>query len=215
GGVFYVVTDPIGNAADPKPGTLYHAIIETGPLWITFKGSMTIKLQQELIVTSYKTIDAREANMEIYNCAGITVQFVMNIIVHGLQIHHIIPTKGGKIKDGGIHRGLWGLFRATNIWLDHLFLHQCADGLIDVIQGSTTITISNYYFTEHNDVTIALNHFGKGLVERMPRCRFGFIMSSTMTPIIGSYIPLATQATLQLSTRAIRIPLQAPSGLRR
>ncbi|MBA0624629.1 hypothetical protein Godav_009948 [Gossypium davidsonii] len=24
-------------------------------------------------------------------------------------------------------------------------------------------------------VTVALSHFGKGLVERMPRCRFGFI----------------------------------------
>ncbi|MBA0673457.1 hypothetical protein Goklo_023991 [Gossypium klotzschianum] len=108
GGVFYVVIDPIDNAADPKPGTLHHPIIQTGLLWIPFKGSMTIKLEQELIVTSDKTIDARGANVEICNGAGITVQFLMNIIIHGLQIHHIIPTKGGKIKDGGNHRVLWG-----------------------------------------------------------------------------------------------------------
>ncbi|KAL1102046.1 hypothetical protein V6Z11_D05G337500 [Gossypium hirsutum] len=186
-GEFYVVTDPIDNAADPKPGTLRHAVTQTGPLWITFKGSMTIKLQQELIVTSDKTIDARGANVEICNGAGITIQFVKNFIIHGLQIHHIIPAKGGKIKDDGVF-----IFGSTNVWLDHLALHHCTDGLIDVVQGSTTVTVSNCHFTDHNDVmlfgasdsyradkkmqvTVALNHFGKGLVERMPRCRFGFI----------------------------------------
>ncbi|KAB2031872.1 hypothetical protein ES319_D05G333700v1 [Gossypium barbadense] len=186
-GEFYVVTDRIDNAADPKPGTLHHAVTQTGPLWITFKGSMTIKLQQELIVTSDKTIDARGANVEVCNGAGITIQFAKNIIIHGLQTHHIIPAKGGKIKDGENQHGLWGdsdgdgvsLFGATNVWLDHLSLHHCTDGLIDVVQGSTAVTVSNCHFTDHNDkkmqVTVALNHFGKGLVGRMPKCRFGFI----------------------------------------
>ncbi|KAG4148922.1 hypothetical protein ERO13_D05G313200v2 [Gossypium hirsutum] len=199
-GEFYVVTDPIDNAADPKPGTLRHAVTQTGPLWITFKGSMTIKLQQELIVTSDKTIDGRGANVEICNGAGITIQFAKNIIIYGLQIHHIIPANGGKIKDGENHHGLRGdsdgdgvsIFGSTNVWLDHLALNHCADGLIDVVQGSTAVNVSNCHFTDHNDVmlfgasdsysadkkmqvTVALNHFGKGLVERMPRCRFGFI----------------------------------------
>ncbi|MBA0624626.1 hypothetical protein Godav_009948, partial [Gossypium davidsonii] len=154
---------------------------------------MTIKLEQELIVTSDKTIDARGANVEIYNGAGITVQFAKNVIIYGLQIHHIIPAKGGKTKDGENYHGLPGasdgdgvsFFGATNIWLDHLSLHHCANGLIDVIQGSTAVTISNCHFTNNNDVilfgasdsssvdkkmqvTVALSHFGKGLVERMP-----------------------------------------------
>ncbi|MFQ6661581.1 hypothetical protein Gotur_029694 [Gossypium turneri] len=192
-GEFYVVTNPIDNAADPKPGTLRHAVTQTRPLWITFKGSMTIKLQQELIVTSDKTIDARGANVEICNGVGITIQFAKNVIIHGLQIHHIIPAKGGNIKDGENHHWLRGdsdgdgvsLFGATNVWLDHLSLHHCADGLIDVVQGSTTVRISNCHFTDHNDVmlfgannsystdkkmqvTNALNHFRKGLVKRMP-----------------------------------------------
>ncbi|MBA0746552.1 hypothetical protein Gogos_009060 [Gossypium gossypioides] len=199
GGEFYVVTDPIDNAADRKPGTLRHAVTQTGPLWITFKGSMTIKLEQELIVTSNKTIDVRGTNMEIRNAAGITVQFAKNVIIHGLHIHQIIPAKGGKIKDGEKHLGLRSasdvdgisLFGATNIWLDHLSLHHCANGLIDVLQGSTVVTISNCHITNQNyvmfgasdsysadekmQVIVALNHFGKGLEERMPRCRFGFI----------------------------------------
>ncbi|PPD99411.1 hypothetical protein GOBAR_DD03574 [Gossypium barbadense] len=183
-GDFYVVTDPIDNAADPNPRTLRHLVTKNGPLWIIFKGPMTIKLQEELIVTSDKTIDARGANAEIFTGT----------------VHLIIPAKGGKIKDGENHHGLRGdsdgdgvsLYGATNVWLDHLSLHHCTDGLIDLVQGSTAVTISSCHFTDHNDVmlfrasdsysadnkmqvTVALNHFGKGLVERMPRWRFGFI----------------------------------------
>ncbi|MBA0865149.1 hypothetical protein Goshw_009532 [Gossypium schwendimanii] len=93
GGEFYVVTDPINNVVDPKPRTLHHVATQTGPLWITFKRSMTIKLEQDLIVTSDKIIDARGANMKICNAAGITVQFAKNVIIPSFHIHHIIPTK--------------------------------------------------------------------------------------------------------------------------
>ncbi|TYI29930.1 hypothetical protein ES332_A05G350500v1 [Gossypium tomentosum] len=176
GGEFYVVIDPIDNAGDPKPGTLRHAVTQTGPLWITFKGSMTIKLEQELIVTSDKTIDARGANVEICNGAGITIQFAKNVIIHGLHIHHIIPAKGGKIKDGENHVGLRSandgdgvsLFGATNIWLDHLSLHHWS---MVMLFGAS----DSYSADEKMQVSVALNHFDKGLVERMPRCRFGFI----------------------------------------
>ncbi|CAL9080962.1 unnamed protein product [Musa textilis] len=71
-------------------------------------------------------------------------------------------------------------------------MSNCMDGLIDANEGSTAITISNSHFTRHNDVmlfgasdsyspgamiqiTVAFNHFGKGLVQRMPRCRWGFV----------------------------------------
>ncbi|XP_012492609.1 probable pectate lyase P59 [Gossypium raimondii] len=199
-GEFYVVTDPSDDILNPKPGTLRHAVIQRRPLWITFKGSMIITLEQELIITSNKTIDARGANVQIAKGAGITVQFVKNVIIHGLHIHHIITGTGGTIRDAEDHFGLRtasdgdgiSLFGATNIWLDHLSVTNCSDGLIDVIQGSTAVTISNCHFTDHNEVllfgasdsytedqkmqiTVALNHFGKGLVERMPRCRHGFI----------------------------------------
>ncbi|MBA0837813.1 hypothetical protein Goarm_009932 [Gossypium armourianum] len=34
---------------------------------------------------------------------------------------------------------------------------------------------NSYAVDEKIEVTVALNHISKGLVERMPRCRFGFI----------------------------------------
>ncbi|KAJ7954159.1 Pectate lyase [Quillaja saponaria] len=57
-GAFYVVTDSSDNdMVNPKPGTLRYAVIHKGPLWIK---SMTIRLNQELILTSDKTIDGKE-----------------------------------------------------------------------------------------------------------------------------------------------------------
>lgn len=84
------------------------------------------------------------------------------------------------------------IFGSKDIWVDHCSLSRCKDGLIDAVMGSTGITISNNYFSDHNEVmllghsdgylpdtgmqvTIAFNHFGENLVQRMPRCRRGYI----------------------------------------
>ncbi|XP_041004880.1 pectate lyase-like [Juglans microcarpa x Juglans regia] len=199
-GKFYVVTDSSDdNVMDPKPGTLRHAVIQKEPLWIIFKSSMVIKLSQELLMSSDKTIDARGANVHVAYGAGISIFFVRNVIIHGLHIHDIVAAGGGMIRDSVEHIGVRtksdgdgiSVFGSSNIWLDHISMSNCQDGLIDVIQGSTAITISNGHFTRHNDVmlfgasdtyagdsimqiTVAFNHFGRGLVQRMPRCRWGF-----------------------------------------
>ncbi|GFP96204.1 probable pectate lyase 15, partial [Phtheirospermum japonicum] len=189
-GRFYVVNyssdhDPV----NPKPGTIRHAVIQDEPLWIVFKRSMTIKLKQELIMNSFKTIDGRGVTLTIAGGACLTLQYVSHIIIHNVEIHGCKPTGNAMrtIADGdGI-----SIFGSSHIWIDHVSLSNCADGLIDAIMGSTAITISNCLFTHHNEVmllghsdayikdkimqvTIAFNHFGEGLVQRMPRCRHGY-----------------------------------------
>ncbi|PPD85748.1 hypothetical protein GOBAR_DD17315 [Gossypium barbadense] len=199
-GDYYLVTDNSDDdVLEPKPGTLRHAVIQNKPLWIIFAKDMHIKLSKELIVQSNKTIDGRGANVHIAHGCGITLQFVHNIIIHNIHIHHVIESQGGLIRDSEDHYGYRtigdgdgiSIFGSSNIWLDHISMSECQDGLIDVIQGSTAITISNCHFTHHdhvillgasdtysNDqymqVTIAFNHFGKELIQRMPRCRWGF-----------------------------------------
>jgi len=200
GGSYYVVTDSSDNdMVNPKPGTLRHAVIQNEPLWIIFARPMVIRLNQELLVSSHKTIDARGANVHIAHGAGITIQFVQNVIIHGLHIHDIVSGSGGLVRDSIDHYGMRtqsdgdgiSIYGSSNIWIDHISLSRCYDGLIDVIQGSTAITISNVHMSHHNEVflfgghdeynndekmqiTVAFNHFGKGLVQRMPRCRWGF-----------------------------------------
>ncbi|XP_030447198.1 pectate lyase-like [Syzygium oleosum] len=199
-GKYYVVYDPSdNNVVNPKPGTLRHAVIQRQPLWIIFSRSMVIRLNQELLVTSHKTIDGRGANVHIAYGAGIMIQFAKNVIIHGLHIHDIVAKPGGTIRDSVDHLGFRtrsdgdgiSIFGSTNIWIDHVSMARCQDGLIDAIEGSTAITISNGHYTHHNDVmlfgasdlyqgdkimqvTVAFNHFGRGLIQRMPRCRWGF-----------------------------------------
>jgi pectate lyase len=84
------------------------------------------------------------------------------------------------------------IYGSRKIWIDHCTLSYCTDGLIDVTMGSTGVTITNSHFSHHDEVmllghldsyipdsgmqvTIAFNHFGEALVQRMPRCRRGYI----------------------------------------
>lgn len=159
----YLVTDPSDDdVLNPRPGTLRHAVIQKRPLWIIFKRSMVIKLSQELIMQGDKTIDARGANVHIAYGAGITIQFVRNVIIHGLRIHDIVSKSGGMVRDSIDHFGLRtqsdadgiSIFGSQDIWIDHVSMTRCGDGLIDAIQGSTGITISNSHFTDHNKVKI-------------------------------------------------------------
>ncbi|RAL38278.1 hypothetical protein DM860_002256 [Cuscuta australis] len=200
-GRFYAVTDCSDDSMNPKPGTLRHAVIQKEPLWITFAGEiMNIRLHQELIMQSNKTIDGRGAQVHISGGAGITIQFIRNVIIHGVHIHDIVIGTGGLVRDSVEHFGIRtvsdgdgiSIFGSSDIWIDHVSMKNCYDGLIDIIEASTGITISNSHFTDHNEVmlfgandesrkdeimqvTIAFNHFGKRLVQRMPRCRFGYI----------------------------------------
>ncbi|KAL0431695.1 UNVERIFIED_CONTAM: putative pectate lyase P59 [Sesamum radiatum] len=199
-GRIYVVSDPSDDdILNPKHGTLRHAVIQEEPLWIIFKRSMVITLAQELIMTSDKTIDGRGVKVQIAHGAGITIQYVRNVIIHNIKIHNIVEKKGGIIRDSTSHSGFRtqsdgdgiSIFGSQDIWIDHVSMKRCDDGLIDAIQGSTAITISNGHFTDHdhamlfgaNDkypgdekmqITVAFNHFGKRMVQRMPRCRYGF-----------------------------------------
>ncbi|KAI4314206.1 hypothetical protein L6164_027139 [Bauhinia variegata] len=200
GGKIYVVTDSSDNdMLNPKPGTLRHAVIQNEPLWIVFARSMVIYLKQELIMNSHKTIDGRGANVHIAGGAGITIQYIKNVIIHGIHLHDIVPKEGGMIRDSVNHFGFRtrsdgdaiSIFGSNNVWIDHCSLSKATDGLIDSIMGSTAITISNNQFAKHDEVmlfgandnhdvdakmqiTVAFNNFGKGLIQRMPRCRWGF-----------------------------------------
>ncbi|VFQ87672.1 unnamed protein product [Cuscuta campestris] len=199
GGRTYVVTDPGDDAVSPRPGTLRHGAIQEEPLWIVFARDMTIKLKEELMVNSFKTIDGRGASVHIAGGPCITVQYATNVIIHGVHIHDCTQGGNANVRDSPGHYG-WrtvsdgdgiSIFGGSHVWVDHCSLSNCRDGLIDAIHGSTAITISNNYMTHHNkvmllghsdsytqdknmQVTIAFNHFGEGLVQRMPRCRHGY-----------------------------------------
>lgn len=199
-GKIYVVSDSgDDDPVNPKLGTLRHAVIQDEPLWIIFARDMVIQLKEELIMNSFKTIDGRGASVHIAGGPCITIQYVTNIIIHGIHIHDCKQGGNAMVRSSPQHYG-WrtisdgdgvSIFGGTHVWVDHCSLSNCNDGLIDAIMGSSAITISNNYMTHHDkamllghsdsytqdkdmQVTIAFNHFGEGLVQRMPRCRHGY-----------------------------------------
>lgn len=125
----------------------------------------------------------------VANATYITIQFVTNVIIHGLHIHNCKPTKNYIVRSSATHFG-WkttvdgdaiSIFGSSHIWVDHNSFFNYVDGVVDAVMGSTAITISNNYFTHHNEVmllahsdsymrdkqmqvAIAYNHFGEGLI---------------------------------------------------
>ncbi|KAK9052139.1 hypothetical protein SSX86_028767 [Deinandra increscens subsp. villosa] len=190
-GEIYTVTDPSDeDGANPKEGTLRFGAAQKQPLWIIFEKDMQIFLKHTLVITSDKTIDGRGAKIEIAGGGGFTIQNENNIIVHGVDIHDV------KVMDGFASRAAcdgdaFTIKTATKIWIDHCTFSKGPDGLLDVTVASNFVTISNCRFHNHDkavllgaddshtedkimQVTVAYNRFEETLVQRMPRCRFGF-----------------------------------------
>jgi pectate lyase len=201
-------------------------VTRPGPLWITFAYSMTIKLKNELMITSYKTIHGRGVNVQIAGGAGFTLQYISNVIIHGVSIHDIKPTGPARIMTSTTHVGKRGradgdaisIFTSKNLWVDHCYLARAADGLVDVIRGSTAVSITNNFFTQHNKVmllgahpndyvdrnmyvTVAYNVFGPKLTQRMPRVRFGnvHVLNNDYTAGWGIYAVGGSEAPTILS----------------
>ena len=159
-GAIYIVTDASDDAINPKPGTLRYGAIQAQPLWIIFESDMSIKLDNELIVNSYKTIDGRGARVEISNGPCITIEHVSHVIVHGLSIHDCKPGKPGLVRSSTDHVGHRlgsdgdgiTILDSSNVWIDHCYLARCTDGLLDVTHASNFVTLSNNYFTQHDKV---------------------------------------------------------------
>ncbi|KXG22892.2 hypothetical protein SORBI_3008G022800 [Sorghum bicolor] len=191
-GKSYVVTDPSddADAASPAPGTLRYGVIQQEPLWITFARDMTIRPKQDLVVASDKTVDGRGAGVVVGDGgACFVLRNVSNVIIHGLTIRDCRPAQATSSSSESQGDGIT-VFSSTDVWVDHCTLEACADGLIDVTDGSTNVTLSNNVLRNHNKtmllghsddftddknmkVTVAFNRFGPGLIQRMPRCRFG------------------------------------------
>ncbi|KAK7392494.1 hypothetical protein VNO78_20934 [Psophocarpus tetragonolobus] len=133
GGQFYIVTDSSDDdPVNPKPGTLRYAVIQNEPLWIVFPTNMMIKLSQELIFNSYKTIDGRGADVHIVGGGCITLQYISNVIIHNIHIHHCHPSGKGNVRSSPEHYGYRresdgdgiSIFGSQDIWIDHCTLSR-------------------------------------------------------------------------------------------
>ncbi|GAA0184756.1 hypothetical protein Leryth_015490 [Lithospermum erythrorhizon] len=144
-GAIYVVTDPSDDPKNPKQGTLRHGVIQSKPLWIVFARDMVIKLKNELMINSNKTIDGRGAKVDIAYGPCLKIEHANHVIVHDISIHDCKPRKNDAIM----------IYDSKNIWIDHCYFARATNGVVvDVIHGSNGITISNNYFSELDKASI-------------------------------------------------------------
>ncbi|MQL92142.1 hypothetical protein Taro_024747 [Colocasia esculenta] len=114
------------------------------------------------MVDSFKTIDGRGAQVEITGGPCITVQGADHVIIHSLSIHDCTPGKPRLLRSSPSHVGhrlgsdgdAITIFASSNVWIIHCRLSHCYNGLIDVTHGSTSVTISNSHFSNHDKVLI-------------------------------------------------------------
>ncbi|KAK9161257.1 hypothetical protein Syun_007598 [Stephania yunnanensis] len=182
-GSYYVVTrSDDDNVKNPIEGTLRHALEfagkNKGGAWITFKYSMTIHLKEKLWIASHTTIDGRGVKVTITG-KELVLARVENVILHNLEVLSVGDSDAIHVFDG-----------SKRVWIDHLTSRDAVLGLVTVVQGSTDVTISNCYLSNHNfnmllgasdqdsidqvmRVTIFRNWF-ESSQQRMPHCRWGY-----------------------------------------
>ncbi|XP_042489830.1 probable pectate lyase 13 [Macadamia integrifolia] len=89
GGPVYIVTDSSDDDASlNKPGTFRYGVSLNQPLWIIFSSDMTIRLKDKLMMSSFKTIDGRGADMVTSTSlwtSGMQVTVALNHFDEGLE----------------------------------------------------------------------------------------------------------------------------------
>jgi pectate lyase len=129
----------VTTLAASGPGSL-RSCAEPGGRVITFSVSGTIDLSaQDIDVGSNTTIDGVGRDVTIVG--RLDIKSVSNVIIRNL-------TFTGSSEDSIRVLG------SRTLWFDHLEMYASADGLIDITDGSTDVTVSWTHFHHHDKVSL-------------------------------------------------------------
>ncbi len=161
------------------------------PLIIQIDGTFAIP---ELRVASNKTLIGVDANATIEGGVRVrgsgTDDMVSNVIIQNLRIHGATSDVDGD----GMH-----IYYAHHVWVDHCEIWDSPDGNLDIVHASSWVTISwtKFWYSQdapdlehrfsnlvgHSEpneedvdrlkVTFHHNWWAEGVIERMPRVRYG------------------------------------------
>ncbi|KAK8671670.1 hypothetical protein V6N13_038257 [Hibiscus sabdariffa] len=170
---------PVTSLSDDGPGSLREVCRAPGPCWIVFNVSGTIQLSSYLHVGSHKTIDGRGERVKLMG-EGLRLKECENVIICNIEF------EGGRGHDVD---GIQIKPNSKHIWIDRCSFKDYDDGLIDITRGSTDVTVSRCYFTQHDKamligadpthvgdrcIRVTIHHcLFDGTRQRQPRVRFG------------------------------------------
>lgn len=176
GGPTCVVT----NLKDSGSGSLRACAESNGKKWIVFDVDGELYLKSRIQVKSDKTIDGRDRKIRIQG-SGLNLSGVSNIILVNLIFE---DGNGSDDNDAiTIRNG------SKDVWIHHCSFSDYGDGLVDIKEAATDITVSWSLFSKHDKVmlisastkdtgdtkirvTVHHNWF-KETRQRHPRLRFG------------------------------------------
>gem|GEM_PF-6495243 len=166
----------VTHLGDRGEGSLRQALETPGPAWVRFAVDGVIRLRKRIIVRSDKTVDGRGHRVELLG-GGFFLNEVQNVV-----ISHLIVSDGDA--DGV------SINRSSRVWLDHLTLARFDDGLIDVTDRSSGITVSWCRLEDHakgmlvgskdwtaedNEIRLTVHHsFFSAVTYRHPKLRYGY-----------------------------------------
>jgi pectate lyase len=165
--------------ADDGPGSLREGCRRREPLWIVFDVSGTIHLSSGVRVSSYKTVDGRGRRVTLSG-KGLQLWECEHVIVCCLEVERARGHDADAVQVKP---------RCRHVWVDRCSLRDCADGLVDITNGSTDVTVSRCHLAAHDKavliggssshvedrcVRVTIHHcFFDGTRQRHPRVRFG------------------------------------------
>jgi len=170
----------VDNVNDSGPGSLRDCAESSGATWIVFAIDGDIYLNSNIQIQSDTTIDGSGRYIRIYQ-NGINISAKSNIVIHNIIFKQ---GNGGSDNDAiTIRNG------SHHVWIHHCSFSDYGDGLVDIKEGATDITVSWSKFSKHDkvmlisastkdtgdtDIRVTLHHnWFRETTQRHPRLRFG------------------------------------------
>ena len=182
----------VTNRNDSGAGSLRACTQTSGARWIVFDIDGAVYLKSNIQVPSNTTIDGRGRTVRIQG-SGLNLSGVSNVLLVNLIFER---GNGGDDNDAiTIRNG------THNVWVHHCSFSDYGDGLIDIKEAATDITVSWSYFTNHDKVMlisastkdtqddvirVTLHHnWFKDTKQRHPRLRFGRVCVQQLLRCMG------------------------------
>ena len=146
----------------------------SGAYTILFEGTITNTAEQDIQVTSNKTIIGLNGNAELEGI-GFKANGVNNVIIRGFRISNA-------------HVDAIAFRNSTHVWIDHCDLSSSSDGLFDFTNGSDFMTASWNAFHDHDKVSICnsgTQHYDDVDKQNVSYHHNSFINTTQRNPRIG------------------------------
>ena len=147
----------VSNLESKGAGSLREAAEKPGPAIVVFAVSGRIALREPVSVASDLTVDGRGADVTIVG-KGLMVDGASNIVVRNLRLRGS-PDSDSNDDAIAVSGG------AKGVWIDHMDLAGFKDGLIDVTQGATGVTLSWNKLAEHGKTMLLGSNVQEGTPE--------------------------------------------------